>query len=175
MFNGVFDWTDESWHTSTEKVTVQPGDVLTSSVFIDAANPKKYYMKIASKNTGKTITTPYTLEARQSAEETTAYVVMFFPFISTEYGTVMTEFYAYFTLYYYKKFEIIFLDILSWSMPPTRAPPTLPTASARSRTSISLSTAPPSRQNGPLSSSSRSAIRLPPLSMPRRLNLPGRR
>ena len=33
IFNGVFDWTDESWHTSAEKTTVQPGDRITSSLF----------------------------------------------------------------------------------------------------------------------------------------------
>merc|ERR1712072_54331 len=76
MFNGVFDWTDESWHTSIEKVTVQPGDLLTSSVFIDPTNSKKYYMRIASKNTGKVITTPYTIERRQTADETMAYFVL---------------------------------------------------------------------------------------------------
>ena len=30
IFNGVFDWTDGSWHTSSEKYTVQPGDLITS-------------------------------------------------------------------------------------------------------------------------------------------------
>jgi len=74
MFNGVFDWTDTSWHTSPEKFTVKPGDKLVSSVYATGAD--SYTMLITSMATGKSISTPYTLEAKQTTKETTAYFVL---------------------------------------------------------------------------------------------------
>jgi len=75
IFNACFDWTDGSWHTSPETYTVQPGDTISSSVtFNKAAN--SYTMYIASKDTGKSISTDYTLEKRQTAVESTVYFVL---------------------------------------------------------------------------------------------------
>lgn len=74
MFNGVFDWTDVSWHTSDEKFTVKPGDKLVSSVYYTSDN--SYTMLITSTATGKSISTPYKLEAKQTSKETTAYFVL---------------------------------------------------------------------------------------------------
>jgi hypothetical protein len=74
MFNGVFDWTDTSWHTSPEKFTVKPGDKLVSSVY--ATSPDSYTMLITSTATGKSIATPYKLEAKQTTKETTVYFVL---------------------------------------------------------------------------------------------------
>lgn len=68
MFNGVFDWTDGSWHTSPDKYTVQPGDKIVSSVY--ASGPREYTMVISSG--GRSITTPYKLESEQSGVESTA-------------------------------------------------------------------------------------------------------
>ena len=75
MFNGVFDWTDGSWHTSPEKYTVQPGDLLTSSVVFNEAD-NSYTMVIASTQTGKSISTTYNIERRQTKPESTAYFVL---------------------------------------------------------------------------------------------------
>eukprot|EP01043_Picozoa_sp_COSAG02_P059705 COSAG02_NODE_7657_length_2908_cov_52.017958_2_plen_381_part_00 len=74
MFNGVFDWTDVSWHTSDEKFTVKPGDKLVSSIYFTGDN--SYTMLITSTATGKSISTPYKLEAKQTTKETTAYFVL---------------------------------------------------------------------------------------------------
>ena len=74
MFNGVFDWTDASWHTSWEKDTVDPGDTLVSSISL--VGDREYEMKITSTKSGKTITTPYKLEDGQSEEETVVYFVL---------------------------------------------------------------------------------------------------
>jgi hypothetical protein len=38
IFNGVFDWTDRSWHTSDEKYTVEPNDTIISSVTYNNAH-----------------------------------------------------------------------------------------------------------------------------------------
>ena len=75
IFNGVFDWTDESWHTSDEVYTVQPGDTITSYVQYKPAD-NSYDMFIASKQTGKSILTNYQLLEAQKAPETTAYFVL---------------------------------------------------------------------------------------------------
>jgi hypothetical protein len=64
IFNACFDWTDGSWHTSPETYTVQPGDTITSSVY--KSGDREFTMVISSKDTGKTITTPYTLQTRQT-------------------------------------------------------------------------------------------------------------
>jgi hypothetical protein len=75
IFNACFDWTDQSWHTSPETYTVEPGDVISSYVsFNKAAN--SYTMYIASKNTGKSISTDYKIERRQTAVESTVYFVL---------------------------------------------------------------------------------------------------
>ena len=80
MFNGVFDWTDTSWHTSPEKVTVRPGDVLTSSITYNQPggyhrNPS-YTMVISSAQTKRSISTTYELNPRQKGTEQTAYFVL---------------------------------------------------------------------------------------------------
>ena len=72
MFNGCFDWTDGSWHTSEEKYTVQPGDLITSSVTYKEDN--SYDMMISSN--GKSITTNYKIESAQTGNESTAYFVL---------------------------------------------------------------------------------------------------
>ena len=71
IFNGCFDWTDASWHTSEEVYTVEPGDLITSSITFDK-DERAYTMLIASG--GKTITTKYALKDKQTKPETTAYV-----------------------------------------------------------------------------------------------------
>jgi len=80
MFNGVFDWTDRSWHTSPEKYTVKPGDKLTSSIKYnqpggDQSSPS-YTMVISSSQLGKSISTTYELSSRQKGTEQTAYFVL---------------------------------------------------------------------------------------------------
>jgi hypothetical protein len=75
MFNGVFDWTDRSWHTSNEKDTVKPGDLLTSSVTFNQQE-NSYTMVISSRDTGKSISTTYALESAQTQTEQTAYFVL---------------------------------------------------------------------------------------------------
>ena len=75
IFNGVFDWTDGSWHTSPEKYTVSPGDKITSSVtYNKAAN--SYTMLISSSQLGKTISTDYAIEKRQTETESSAVFVL---------------------------------------------------------------------------------------------------
>jgi hypothetical protein len=75
IFNGVYDWTDRSWHTSKEVYTVVPGDNITSSVtFVPSTN--SYVMYIASANLGKSITTSYTIETKQTATESQAFFVL---------------------------------------------------------------------------------------------------
>lgn len=75
IFNGVFDWTDGSWHTSPLKETVSPGDVITSSVIYNKA-VHSYTMRIASKQLGKTITTEYALLSAQTEPESAAVFVL---------------------------------------------------------------------------------------------------
>jgi len=75
IFNGVFDWTDGSWHTSQEKYTVQPGDLITSSVVYNAA-ADSYTMRISSDELGKTISTDYAIEKRQTKVESAAVFVL---------------------------------------------------------------------------------------------------
>ena len=75
IFNGVFDWTDGSWHTSQEKYTVQPGDLITSSVVYNAA-ADSYTMRISSDELGKTISTAYAIEKRQTKVESAAVFVL---------------------------------------------------------------------------------------------------
>lgn len=75
IFNGVFDWTDESWHTSKEVYTVSPGDKIVSSVTF---RPKdnSYDMYIMSTQTGKSITTNYKIQSKQKAAESQAFFVL---------------------------------------------------------------------------------------------------
>merc|ERR1712196_528007 len=81
IFNGVFDWTDGSWHTSEQIDRVSPGDLITSSVIYkgdsmsDAGHPLSTYTMTIEAN-GNSISTDYTLQAGQSANETTAYFVL---------------------------------------------------------------------------------------------------
>jgi hypothetical protein len=75
IFNGVFDWTDGSWHTSDESVTVQPGDKIMSSV-TTSDNGASYDMYIASTQTGKSISTNYRILSGQTATESVAYFVL---------------------------------------------------------------------------------------------------
>ena len=75
IFNGVFDWTDGSWHTSDEKYTVEPNDTIVSSVtYNKAAN--SYTMRIASTRLGKAISTEYALEREQHEVESSAVFVL---------------------------------------------------------------------------------------------------
>jgi len=75
IFNGVYDWTDQSWHTSPEVYTVVPGDNITSSVtYIPSDN--SYTMYIASANLGKSITTNYKLLKAQTGTESQAFFVL---------------------------------------------------------------------------------------------------
>jgi len=62
IFNGVYDWTDGSWHTSSQSITVQPGDKIVSSVTTSDGG-SSYDMTIASQQQGKSITTKYNIEA----------------------------------------------------------------------------------------------------------------
>jgi hypothetical protein len=75
IFNGVFDWTDESWHTSPEVLTVKPGDVIFSWLAYEKAD-NSYTMYIKSTEQNKGITTNYKIERRQTAPESTAYFVL---------------------------------------------------------------------------------------------------
>jgi len=75
MFNGVFDWTDQSWHTSPQKYTVKPGDTMISSITYVPQN-NSYTMYIKSKDTGKSVTTNYKVEKAQKGLEDTAYFVL---------------------------------------------------------------------------------------------------
>jgi hypothetical protein len=68
-----FDWTDASWHTSEEVYTVEPGDLITSSITFDK-DERAYTMVIASG--GKSISTKYALKDQQTKPETTAYFVV---------------------------------------------------------------------------------------------------
>jgi len=74
IFNGVFDWTDGSWHTSSEVYTVKPGDLITSSVYYNGPEDNSYTMYIAAA--GKSITTPYKIKKQQHKNESTAYFVL---------------------------------------------------------------------------------------------------
>merc|ERR550537_1174174 len=73
IFNGVYDWTDGGWHTSSS-ITVQPGDEIVSSV--TTKDGENYLMEIAHVGSGRTISTPYKLESRQVETESTAYFVL---------------------------------------------------------------------------------------------------
>ena len=45
IFNACYDWTDESWNPSDESFTVQPGDVITSSVtYVEKDNSYDMYV-----------------------------------------------------------------------------------------------------------------------------------
>lgn len=72
IFNACFDWTDGSWRTSDDIYTVSPGDQITSG--ITYSSDGTYIMTISAN--GQTITTPYTLEAGQTKNESTAYFVL---------------------------------------------------------------------------------------------------
>lgn len=73
IFNGVFDWTDGSWHTSNEKYNVNPGDVITSSVTKDAG--RNSFTMVISAN-GQSISTTYDILDEQSETESVAYFVL---------------------------------------------------------------------------------------------------
>ena len=75
IFNGVFDWTDGSWHTSEDKYTVQPGDKITSSVNYNKAD-NSYTMVITSAALGKSIVTTYAIQRRQTEPESSAVFVL---------------------------------------------------------------------------------------------------
>jgi hypothetical protein len=75
IFNGVFDWTDQSWHTSPEVFTVQPGDNITSSVTFNP-DANSYTMYIASAQLGKSISTDYTILRQQTGVESQAFFVL---------------------------------------------------------------------------------------------------
>lgn len=75
IFNGVFDWTDGSWHTSDEKLTVQPGDRIVSSVSYNRAS-NSYTMLIASTQLGKSISTEYSILRKQTSTESSAVFVL---------------------------------------------------------------------------------------------------
>jgi len=74
IFNGVFDWTDYSWHTS-DGLNVQPGDTIVSSV-TTSDDGASYDMTVASTNLGKSITTNYKIQNGQSDVESVAYFVL---------------------------------------------------------------------------------------------------
>jgi len=44
IFNGCYDWTDESWHVSST-VTVQPGDVIKSSLYLKQDRTYEMYIE----------------------------------------------------------------------------------------------------------------------------------
>ena len=76
IFNGVFDWTPGGgWHTSPKKLTVKPGDKITSSVTYNKRD-NSYTMLIASAALGETISTDYTLLRRQTKNESSAVFVL---------------------------------------------------------------------------------------------------
>lgn len=74
IFNGVFDWTDGSWHTS-DSLQVQPGDTVTSSV-TTSDDGSSYDMTIASAQLGRSITTKYKILSQQAGTESVAYFVL---------------------------------------------------------------------------------------------------
>ncbi|GHP08400.1 hypothetical protein PPROV_000713900 [Pycnococcus provasolii] len=75
IFNGVFDWTDESWRTSPEVQTVKPGENIISELAMSPSDTRTYVMKIA-KEGNEPITTPFTLNKRQTDPETVVYFVL---------------------------------------------------------------------------------------------------
>jgi len=75
IFNACYDWTDESWNPSDESYTVQPGDLITSSIVYQPRD-NSYDMYIASQQLGKSITTNYKLERGQTKNESQAYFVL---------------------------------------------------------------------------------------------------
>jgi len=75
IFNGVYDWTDGSWHTSSQTLTVQPGDKIVSSVTTSDGGAS-YDMTVASVSLGRSITTKYNILSQQTATESVAYFVL---------------------------------------------------------------------------------------------------
>ena len=67
--------TNENDHQSPESFAVEPGDILTQSLTCRAAD-RSYDMYIHSKNLGKSITMNYKLLAKQTAPESSAFVVV---------------------------------------------------------------------------------------------------
>lgn len=74
IFNGVFDWTDESWRTSDTQ-TVAPGDRVTSDLKSVDSDDRTYDMSIARQG-DKPIVTRYRLEDAQKDAETVVYFVL---------------------------------------------------------------------------------------------------
>jgi hypothetical protein len=75
IFDACFDWTDRSWHTSEGLETVEPGDVITSSILYKAQD-NSYDMFIQSGNTGKSVSMNYKIQGRQHKNESQAYFVL---------------------------------------------------------------------------------------------------
>jgi hypothetical protein len=75
IFDGVFDWTDGSWHTSDQSYKVAPGDKIVSSiVYVPSSN--SYTMVITSTQIGKSVTMNYKLQSAQTEVESVAYFVV---------------------------------------------------------------------------------------------------
>jgi len=75
VFHEVFDWSEGRDHQSPEHFAVKPGDVLTQSVTYKTSD-NSYDMLIFSKDLQKSVVWNYKLNARQKAQETTAYIVV---------------------------------------------------------------------------------------------------
>lgn len=72
----VFDWTPGGgWHTSQKKLTVKPGDKITSSVTYNE-DVNSYTMRISSAALGETISTDYSILRRQTRNESSAVFVL---------------------------------------------------------------------------------------------------
>jgi len=77
IFNGVYDWTDQSWNTSPETYTVQPGDKIVSSISLSDASQRAYTMRIKSiTEPTKEIAWTYYLKTRQHQNESWAMFVL---------------------------------------------------------------------------------------------------
>lgn len=74
IFNGVYDWTDGSWHES-DNVVVKPGAKILSSVTYNKAD-NSYTMFIECQETGKSVTSTYKIERGQTEVESVGYFVL---------------------------------------------------------------------------------------------------
>lgn len=75
IFDACFDWTDESWHTSEDSYTVQPGDTISSSITYREED-NSYDMYIVSQQTGKSVSMNYKIQEEQHKNESQAYFVL---------------------------------------------------------------------------------------------------
>jgi hypothetical protein len=75
IFDACYDWTDQSWHTSSQSHTVQPGDTISSSITY-RADDNSYDMYIVSGDTGNSVSMNYKLEKRQHKNESQAFFVL---------------------------------------------------------------------------------------------------